>query len=108
MFSITTMASSTTKPDEIVKAISDKLSRLKFNRYITPKVPISDTGTHSAVNEVARALRRNTEITSTTTTTASSSSTSTSSIETLTVTVPSLRTVTSPPAGSVAVSCGGY
>ena len=60
MFSMTTMASSTTKPDEIVNAISDKLSRLKFSKYIAPKVPIKDTGTERLGISVARALRRNT------------------------------------------------
>ena len=35
MFSMTTMASSTTKPVEMVSAISERLSRLKPSRYIT-------------------------------------------------------------------------
>ncbi len=39
------MASSTTKPVEMVSAISDKLSRLKPSKYITAKVPTSDSGT---------------------------------------------------------------
>ena len=41
MFSIITIASSTTKPVEIVSAISERLSRLKPASFITPKVPIS-------------------------------------------------------------------
>ena len=45
MFSITTIASSTTNPVEMVSAINDRLSRLKPNRYMTPNVPISETGT---------------------------------------------------------------
>ena len=40
MFSITTMASSTTNPVEMVSAISERLSMLKPARYITPKVPM--------------------------------------------------------------------
>src|SRR5216684_519176 len=40
MFSIITIASSTTKPVEMVKAISERLSRLYPSRYITPKVPV--------------------------------------------------------------------
>ena len=44
-FSSTTIASSTTKPVATVSAISDRLFRLKPHRYMTPKVPISDTGT---------------------------------------------------------------
>ncbi len=55
---------------------------------------------------VARALRRNTKITSTTSTTASVSSNSTSSTEARMVTVRSLNTDTSIAAGNAAVSCG--
>jgi hypothetical protein len=43
MFSIITMASSTTNPVPIVKAISDRLSRLNPEKYITPKLVISDS-----------------------------------------------------------------
>jgi hypothetical protein len=39
------MASSTTNPVEIVNAMSERLSTLKPSRYMTPKVPMSDTGT---------------------------------------------------------------
>ena len=39
MFSIITIASSTTKPVEIVSAINDRLSRLNPSRYITANVP---------------------------------------------------------------------
>src|SRR5580658_11348443 len=45
MFSIMTIASSTTNPVEIVNAINDKLSRLKPSAYIAAKVPTSDSGT---------------------------------------------------------------
>ena len=45
MFSIITIASSTTKPVAIVIAISDRLLRLNPARYITPNVPTSDSGT---------------------------------------------------------------
>ncbi len=54
MFSIMTMASSTTNPVEMVSAISDRLSRLKPSRYMTPNVPISDSGTDSDGISVAR------------------------------------------------------
>ena len=40
-----TMASSTTNPVEMVSAMSERLFRLKPARYMTPKVPTSDTGT---------------------------------------------------------------
>ena len=63
MFSITTMASSTTKPVEMVRAISERLSRLYPSRYITANVPISETGTATAGMSVARPLRRNTNTT---------------------------------------------
>src|ERR1700680_3259727 len=45
MFSITTMASSTTNPVQMVSAIKDKLSRLQLQRYITPKWLIRKDGT---------------------------------------------------------------
>ena len=44
MFSIITIASSTTNPVEIVNAISDRLSRLKPISFITPKVPTTASG----------------------------------------------------------------
>ncbi len=60
MFSIITMASSTTKPVAIVNAINDRLLRLKFARYITAKVPMRDSGTERLGMMVAGTLRRNT------------------------------------------------
>src|SRR6266481_1486737 len=45
MFSIMTIASSTTKPTEIVSAISEMLSRLKPATYMTENVASSDNGT---------------------------------------------------------------
>ena len=45
MFSIITMASSTTKPVEIVSAIRERLSSEYPSRYITPKVPTIESGT---------------------------------------------------------------
>src|ERR1700743_3436136 len=52
------MASSTTNPVEIVSAMSDRLSRLYPSRYITAKVPMSETGTATAGISVACTLRR--------------------------------------------------
>ncbi len=60
MFSIITMASSTTKPVAMVSAISERLFRLKFVRYMTPNVPMSDSGTERLGMIVAGTLRRNT------------------------------------------------
>jgi hypothetical protein len=59
MFSITTMASSTTKPLAIVIAIKDRLSRLKPKRYIAAKLPIIDTGTATVGMKVTRAFLKN-------------------------------------------------
>src|SRR3954467_12789984 len=66
MFSITTTASSTTKPTAIESAISDRLSRLYPSTYRTANVPISDKGTVMAGMTVAQKFRRNRNITITT------------------------------------------
>ena len=58
MFSIITMASSTTKPVEMVSAISVRLLMEKPARYITPNVPTSDSGTAKLGMSVAEALRK--------------------------------------------------
>ncbi len=69
-FSSTTIASSTTKPVEIVSAISDRLSRLKPARYITPNVPMIEVGTATLGIAAARTLRRKANTTRITSTTA--------------------------------------
>ncbi len=107
MFSIITIASSTTKPVEIVSAIIVRLLREKPARYITPKVPTSDKGTEKLGMIVAGILRRKMKITRTTSTTASMSSNCTSSTEARTVTVRSVSyAFTSTVAGRVCVSEG--
>ena len=106
MFSIMTMASSTTKPVAMVKAMSDKLLRLKPARYITAKVPMRDSGTERLGMMVAGTLRRNKKITSTTSTTASASSNSTSVTDALMVVVRSVRMATSTPVGMAACNEG--
>ncbi len=106
MFSIMTMASSTTKPVEMVSAISDRLSRLKPSRYITARVPTSDSGTDRLGMMVAGRLRRNRKITATTSATDRPSSNSTSDTEALIVVVRSVSTATSMAAGIVACNCG--
>ncbi|MPN04708.1 hypothetical protein SDC9_151953 [bioreactor metagenome] len=75
-------------------------------RYITPKVPISDSGTAKLGISVADALRRNTKITATTSAIDSSSSVCTSSTDARIVTVRSVSTCTSMEAGSVSFNCG--
>ena len=106
MFSIMTMASSTTKPVEMVSAISVRLLMEKPIRCITPKVPMSDSGTASAGIRVAVPLRRNTKITPTTRAMASSSSACMSFTPARMVTVRSVSTCTSSEAGSVSCNCG--
>src|SRR5580698_2945190 len=106
MFSITTIASSTTKPVEMVSAINDKLSRLKPSKYITASVPTSDSGTDRLGMIVAGTLRRKTKITATTKTTDRNSSNSTSLTEARMVVVRSVSTATSTAAGKVDCSCG--
>src|SRR3989442_6536225 len=66
MFSMTTIASSTTKPVAMVRAISEKLSRLKPSRYITPKEPTRERGTAMLGITVTQRFRRNRKITRTT------------------------------------------
>ena len=73
MFSIMTIASSTTKPVPMVSAISDRLSSEKPQKYITAKVAISDTGSATPAMMVARQERRNASTTSTISTTLSTS-----------------------------------
>ncbi len=101
-----TIASSTTKPDAIVSAISDRLLRLKPARYMTARVPTSESGTLRLGISVADGLRRNRKITTTTRTTASPSSNSTSATLARIVVVRSVTTWTSSPAGSDACSAG--
>ena len=74
MFSIITIASSTTKPVEIVSAISERLLRLYPSRYMTPKDPTNERGTATLGITVPDIVRRKTKITSTTRTMVSNSS----------------------------------
>src|SRR5207244_5192087 len=63
MFSITTMASSTTNPVEMASAMSERLSTLYPSRYITPNVPSSESGTEILGMIVAQTFRRKTKTT---------------------------------------------
>ena len=81
MFSIITIASSTTKPVPMVSAIRDRLSRLKPQNHMTPKVAISDTGRATPAITVARMVRRKISTTSTTRPTLSASVNCTSRTE---------------------------
>ena len=88
------MASSTTKPVEMVRAIRDRLFRLNPSRYMTPKVPTRERGTATLGMIVADRLRRKRKITSTTRATASISSNCTSLTEARMVVVRSVSTET--------------
>ena len=58
MFSSMTIASSTTRPIASTIASSDSVLIVKPKRYISPNVPISDTGIVMIGISVARRLRR--------------------------------------------------
>ena len=68
MFSIMTMASSTTKPMHTASAISDRLSMEKPAAHIAAQVPASDSGTVTPAAIVGAARRRNRNTTSITST----------------------------------------
>ena len=105
-FSSTTIASSTTNPVATVSAISDRLLRLNPARYMTPNVPISDTGTATLGISAARTLRRNRNTTRITSATAMTSVRSTSRSEARMPGVRSIITFMSIAAGIDARICG--
>src|SRR5579862_9320412 len=106
MFSIMTIASSTTKPVEMVSAISVRLLRLNPNAYIAAKVPTRESGTATLGMIVAAKVRRNTKMTATTSATHSISSNSTSDTDARTVVVRSVSTAILMIGGMVARSFG--
>src|SRR5437899_1436049 len=81
MFSSITMASSTTKPTESVKAMSERLSSEYPSRYITANVPTIDIGRAMLGMAVADKLRRKRKMTRMTSTSARNSVNFTSSTE---------------------------
>ncbi len=99
MFSIMTIASSTTKPVPMVSAISDRLSSEKPHSHMTPKVAISDSGSATPAMMVARMVRRKINTTSTTRAMLSVSVNCTSWIEARIVVVRSLTMDSSAPTG---------
>ncbi len=104
MFSIITIASSTTKPVEMVSAISERLSRLYPSAYIAANVPTIESGTATLGIMVADRLRRNRKITRTTRTMVRISSNSTSSTDAWMLVVKSVSVVMRMLAGSDALS----
>ena len=106
MFSIMTMASSTTKPVATVSAISERLSSEKPAVAMRAKVPSRDSGTATEGITVAHRRRRNTAITPITRATVSSRVNCTSCTEARMVTVRSANTSSATPAGSTWRSSG--
>ncbi|MNP18266.1 hypothetical protein D3C76_1107410 [compost metagenome] len=106
MFSSMTMASSTTKPVAMVRAMSVRLLTENPARYMTPNVPISDSGTAIDGMRVALKRRKKTKVTITTRTMAISSSCCTSLTAARMVWVRSVSTETSRPAGRLSVIDG--
>ncbi len=100
MFSITTIASSTTKPIEITSAISVRLSSVKPSAYITMNAPASDSGTESPAITVGATRRRNSSIVMMTRARLISSVIWTSMTDARIVAVRSLNGVSSTPSGS--------
>ena len=86
-FSTTTIASSTTMPIASTRPNSDSAFSEKPNRYMTAKVPISDTGTAISGMIEARQVCRNRITTMTTSRIASSRVCTTALIEPRTNTV---------------------
>src|ERR1700756_208758 len=93
MFSIITMASSTTNPVAMVNAIRDRLSRLYPRKYIAAKVPTRDKGTATLGMMVAERLRKNRKMTITTRPMVSINSNSTSATDALIAVVRSVSVV---------------
>src|SRR5258707_8950445 len=93
MFSIITMASSTTNPVAMVKAIRERLSRLYPRKYMAAKVPTRDRGTATLGMIVAERLRRKRKMTITTKKMVSINSNSTSATDALMAVVRSVSVV---------------
>ena len=106
MFSIITMASSTTKPVPIVSAISERLSSEKPQNHMTPKVAISDSGSATPAMMVARMVRRKMSTTVMTSAMLSTSVNCTSRIEARMLVVASCTTVSVAPTGIERCSFG--
>ena len=106
MFSIMTMASSTTKPTEIASAISDRLSIENPASHMPAQVPASASGTETPAAIVGVSRRRNTNTTSMTRNAVASSVNCMSSTLARMVPVRSTSVEISRPAGSHRFSSG--
>src|SRR5664280_1642265 len=103
---MTTIASSTTNPTEIVIAMSDKLSMLYTIRYMNPHVPASASGTVTLAMNVGQNRRKKRKITITTNEMLTTSDSSTSSTDARIVVVRSLSTISFTEGGIQRCSCG--
>ena len=106
MFSTTTIASSTTKPVEMMSAIIESASRLNPSRYMTPNVPTSEIGSARAGMSTVLRSRRNTYTTAITSITEKSSVRTVSFRLSWMVSERSIASVSFVPAGSSSLSCG--
>ena len=104
MFSITTIASSTTRPVASVMPNSVSVLIEKPNSLTNANVPMSDTGIVIAGISVVRQFCRNRNMTRTTSPIASSSVVTTSRIDSETTVVVSNATRSSAPAGSASTA----
>ena len=100
------MASSTTKPTEMVMAIKERLSRLYPRRYMAPKVPARASGTVTLAMNVGQKRRRKRNITRMTRAMLKSRENWTSSTEARIVTVRSLKATSLMAGGSQRSSWG--
>src|SRR5258708_3078677 len=105
-FSITTIASSTTKPTAMVRPMRDRLSRLYPSKYMTPKVAIKESGMVRLGMIVAQALRKKAKITAITSAMVMSIVNCTSLTDARMVWVRSPTTVNLAAGGRVAVNAG--
>ena len=105
-FSMTTIASSTTNPTEIVMAISERLSMLYPSRYMNPHVPASASGTVTLAMKVGQNRRRNRKITITTSAMLTAIENCTSFTDARIVVVRSLSTSSFTAGGIQRANCG--
>ncbi len=106
VFSIITMASSTTKPTDTASAISDRLSMEKPASHIAAQVPDRDSGTVIPTATVGAARRRKTNTTSMTSTIVAPRVSCISRTLARIISVRSVRTWKRTPAGTQRLSSG--
>ena len=106
MFSIMTMASSTTKPVPMVSAISERLSSENPQNHMMPKVAISESGSATPAMMVARTVRRKMSTTVMTSATLKMSVNCTSRTDARMLSVASWTTVSVAPVGIERCSFG--